>query len=595
MADEKTFIVVPGLTEEQRELLANIKVGDLVHFQKVFATPPSAHGGSESAGEPVEDRGEEADDELTEMGEHDHDYDVIVTSAAGSEYGRDADVGDRAGEAEDEVDEDLVMNPDQGGASEAASEGDKKVSDTGDDADGERHGRERKILMSVDEAGAVEVEDALGVSNDESNRSRKTDDNPSEDGLDARENADVRTVAESESDVAREAGVHHEENTENTDVDEDDSEIIDYNVLYYVHSIIKTDNIIVDVDLIMLHYQRQPYTNHPRLPHTFQLHGSAISHQDLHDDTCFCGPHATTLYRLSTDYNFSRYTISLNPTGDFMRDNVANSVLTRICPTACENGFVETLAELASVLDSSVYTSPALIDHQIVCPVCIGLPLLMEQQALRATLDQTSYVDLSAVVDWYGRLAPRRAQLGYPFHQFDEREWGYLFDDMPPSDHDDESDFEQLSAEMMDPNHDVPTQPASREAIAALPRKTFAEVENPGRAGESCIICQENFGAEAKAVEMPCGHVFHEGECIEQWLGFNSHQCPSCRAELPVAEGGEVQGTEAGEESDGEEDDEEEDGDESKEDDEELDEIEAEIGELEVEIEEIEVAPDTEW
>ncbi|KAK1814318.1 hypothetical protein LTR12_011289 [Friedmanniomyces endolithicus] len=609
MAHGEMIIDIPGLDGENEKLMLTVKVGDFLQFRKVPSTPPIAYGYSDSVVEAVEDSGEESDDELEE------DDDAIVTSVAGSENGRDDDVGEGTNEDVDEIGGDVVMTYDRVSEGELESGGVQKVSDAVHEAAEEKfvwsvpdsesdHERKVDVHAIGDEDETGEKTDVWTASSGESDRDRNADgndqdrnsnENASENVPRVAENADVRTVAASENDGGREAESNHEI-AEIPDVDDDDDEDgeISESTLFLVRGIDVCEGFITSFDLIELEFAPPD----GQVAHSYRILGESIAHSGTHSTTCAC-EYSTDFDKLEYEYCVAGYTIRVNPSGDDIRPIHTSYEGSSIC-TDCDDGFLDTLTDLAELVDSSIYASPALMDHQIVCPVCIGLPLLMEQQALRATLDHTSYVDLTAVVDWYGRLAPRRAQLGYPFHQFDEREWGFLFDDMLPSDHEDGDDgFEQLPAEMMDPNTNVPMQPASREAIAALPRKTFGLVVNPARAGEACLICQEDFEVESVVVEMPCGHVFHDGECVEQWLGTVSHRCPSCRAELPVAEGEEAQGTgtEMGEGDDGEEeeDDDEEEGDESEGDDEELDELEAEIEELDVAIEEIEVAPDTEW
>ncbi|KAK0920035.1 hypothetical protein LTR91_021771 [Friedmanniomyces endolithicus] len=617
MANAAMIIDISGLDDENLALMYSVKVGDFLQFRKVH----SAYGYSGSVVEAVEDSGEEGDDGLEEEEE---EHDAIVTSVAGSEIGREDEAGEGADEAGIEVNEDVVMTSgESGGSSDLQTEGDEKVSDAGLEADQEtfvwlvpvsENGHERKVdehaIGDEDEAGGKA--DVWTTSSGESDRERSTDgndqhrnadDNASQDVLRVGEDADVGTVNESETDRGREAESNNE-GVETPDVNDDENENeneneISESTLFLVRGITVYEGVIVNFDLIKLEFTE--LTAKPA--HSYSIFGEDIVHSGAHSTTCACES-STDMIKLEDEHCLADYSIRVNPSGDAIR-SVHTSNEGGIC-TDCNDGFVDTLADLAELVDSSIYASPALMDHQIVCPVCIGLPLLMEQQALRTTLEQISFVDLSAVVDWSGRLASRRAQLGYHYIQFDEREWGYLFDDMPPSDHDDGDDgFEQLPAEMMDPNTGVPMQPASQAAIAALPRKKFAEVENPGRAGESCLICQEEFEEGSGVVEMPCGHVFHDGECVEQWLGTVSHRCPSCRAELPVAEaeaeageGGEVGEGEGEEHEEDEDDDDEEDEEDDEEDDENDNEDEEDGGEgdeVQVEAEEVEEVTYSEW
>ncbi|KAK0325455.1 hypothetical protein LTR82_003738 [Friedmanniomyces endolithicus] len=573
MAQREMIIDIPGLEGENEKLMLSVKVGDFLQFRKVPSTPPIAYGYSDSVVEAVEDSGEESDDELED------DDDAIVTSVAGSENGREDDVGEGTDEDVDEIGGDVVMTYDRVSEGELESGGVQKGSDAVHEAAEEKfvwsvpdsesdHERKVDVHAIGDEDETGEKTDVWTAPSGESDRDRNADENDqdrnsnenaSENVPRVAEDADVRTVAASENDGGREAESNNEiAEIPDVDVDDEDGEISE-STLFLVRGIDVCEGFITRFDLIEL--ELAPPDG--QVAHSYRILGETIVHSGTHSTTCAC-EYSTDFDKLEYKYCVAGYTIRVNPSGDDIRSILSSNYL-GIC-TDCDDGFLDTLADLAELVDSSIYTSPALMDHQIVCPVCIGLPLLMEQQALRATLDHTSYVDLSAVVDWSGRLAPRRAQLGYPFHQFDEREWGFLFDDMLPSDHDDGDDgFEQLPAEMMDPNAGVPMQPASREAIAALSRMRFGLVVNPARAGEACLICQEDFEGECVVVEMPCGHVFHDGECVEQWLGTVSHRCPSCRAELPVAEAGE--GGEVGE-GEGEEDDDDDDEDEEDEEDE---------------------------
>ncbi|KAF5837924.1 hypothetical protein DUNSADRAFT_3701, partial [Dunaliella salina] len=76
---------------------------------------------------------------------------------------------------------------------------------------------------------------------------------------------------------------------------------------------------------------------------------------------------------------------------------------------------------------------------------------------------------------------------------------------------------------------------AREEATAGEPREGLAkEAEEWARCqeGEPCSVCLSLFGAGEVAVELPCGHDFHEG-CILPWLQ-DHHTCPTCRGPLPL-------------------------------------------------------------
>ena len=46
----------------------------------------------------------------------------------------------------------------------------------------------------------------------------------------------------------------------------------------------------------------------------------------------------------------------------------------------------------------------------------------------------------------------------------------------------------------------------------------------------TCAVCMENITKGAKAVSLPCAHIFHS-QCIDPWLQKNSH-CPICRTNI---------------------------------------------------------------
>ncbi|KAG1655266.1 hypothetical protein FOA52_014592 [Chlamydomonas sp. UWO 241] len=54
-------------------------------------------------------------------------------------------------------------------------------------------------------------------------------------------------------------------------------------------------------------------------------------------------------------------------------------------------------------------------------------------------------------------------------------------------------------------------------------------------ASDECVVCSEELAPGARALWLPCGHVFHDA-CIRQWLTRFSNTCPTCRARvLPAA------------------------------------------------------------
>ncbi|KAK6415146.1 hypothetical protein LTR95_017622 [Oleoguttula sp. CCFEE 5521] len=198
------------------------------------------------------------------------------------------------------------------------------------------------------------------------------------------------------------------------------------------------------------------------------------------------------------------------------------------CPFDCNDGYLPTLADLAGKIPG--YTTAATTERPPVCPSCMGVTICQEQQGLHATLEQFLTVDLGLVVEWLGRLNAQRRLLGYGFIQFDEREWGYMFDDMASDDGEgdggDNGQYEEWD-EAMDPNAGVITRPASKVTIAALPRLPFGQLKGR-QVGTDCLVCRDAFMDETIVVQLPCGHCFCEGGCVEQWLK-QWDTCPTCR------------------------------------------------------------------
>ncbi|XP_044474976.1 uncharacterized protein LOC123202887 [Mangifera indica] len=93
-----------------------------------------------------------------------------------------------------------------------------------------------------------------------------------------------------------------------------------------------------------------------------------------------------------------------------------------------------------------------------------------------------------------------------------------------------DSDSEILEESMEDFPRPIP---ASKEAIQNLEKASFLAISESMR---DCTICSEKFCANDglnQIVQMPCGHVYHEG-CIIKWLEI-SNMCPLCRYRLPTS------------------------------------------------------------
>ena len=240
----------------------------------------------------------------------------------------------------------------------------------------------------------------------------------------------------------------------------------------------------------------------------------------------------------------TEHSIQLNPAGN----DIGAIIFNGRCPAQCQDGWISTQENMHALVAESIRT---VSDHTPICPVCIGKPLMQEYQSLRELLEDSYATDIGILVEFYGHLNTRRKELGYAFKQFDEREWGMQFDDMLSQSEDEDGDagfWQNPNREAMDPNAGATYYPAPEAAIAALPQKTFGELE-VSMAGEqvACGICITKFTDEVIVAELPCGHFF-DAECAQVWLS-KSNSCPNCRQKLPVVETAE---TESGEEAKGE-------------------------------------------
>lgn len=218
------------------------------------------------------------------------------------------------------------------------------------------------------------------------------------------------------------------------------------------------------------------------------------------------------------------------------------------CPMACNNGWLPSIGKLHGMIAD--YTVPSNnANERAVCPCCITIALMKEHQNLRHELEEYSLVrNFTSIVDFHSRLQPRRRAMGYHFEQFDERQWGFQFDDMLSNEGDsgseggDDDRFEQWD-EANDPSANAILRPASQATIDALPRFSYEELKKKEQEEEAdeeiCHVCQEEFETGKVVVQLPCGHFFCDGDCIAIWLRqYNT--CPACRREVPdvvVAEG----------------------------------------------------------
>ena len=70
--------------------------------------------------------------------------------------------------------------------------------------------------------------------------------------------------------------------------------------------------------------------------------------------------------------------------------------------------------------------------------------------------------------------------------------------------------------------------PAARDKIDSLITIDISEKEIEDNL--DCAVCKEDFNISEKALQLPCGHVYHK-DCIVPWLSLHD-SCPTCRTPL---------------------------------------------------------------
>ncbi|SMR49944.1 unnamed protein product [Zymoseptoria tritici ST99CH_3D1] len=305
----------------------------------------------------------------------------------------------------------------------------------------------------------------------------------------------------------------------------------------------------------------------PANTHTFRIFGKKKYHGHTADCTTCPAPLDLTTLTSTTE-------LTSKPSGDTIRALFTADFPTvpHYCHAACTRGFLPTPAHLSGLFTSYhpplltylttagiPLTSPLPATLQpIICPVCMGVDLLKQQQILHTTMLMTSYVDMTDVMTFLTALNPRRTSMGLPFLQFDEREWGYLFPDMESDEEGEDEDGQtaapaaaggagagrwQTWTEAMDPNAIITTSALPAELVAKLSRVLFKDTDRAKDAVEGevvrCRICLDGIKAEAKVVVLPCGHSDCE-ECLVEWLRCRD-SCHACRRKVIVEVEAEVE------------------------------------------------------
>lgn len=328
--------------------------------------------------------------------------------------------------------------------------------------------------------------------------------------------------------------------------------------MYVATAVTKNDeDIITDLQVASIPYSAN--VGDERGHRTYQIYANqCVTHHDNDCEECEDSQSITDVANADT------FTFQVKPNGDQIRRFIATNPRTR-CISKCNDGWLDNISSLPELIkdyDSPFIAGPPLPGflQRPVCPVCVGVPLLDEQQAVILSLMAIGPGNATQlfgdIVEFHGHLNQRRrTQLRYSFKQFDEREWGFgIFDDMlsdedvaggratdggrAPGHVTGGARFEHW-AEAMDPSNNAPLRPASDTTIATLSRKSFSAFTLSKEAESTCIFCTEELVSDTMMLELPCQHMFEE-ECIVKWLKQYDN-CPTCRAQVPpvYAEGEE--------------------------------------------------------
>lgn len=521
-SEEVPKVVIKGLRSHQCESLEGVRVGSLVEvvvYEKVRGddSPQESEGDDENDGDGSDEEG--GGEEFEGMGspgggsEVDEPNTPVANGLASTTAKQSADfTGDIGGAVQSHLDDGVK---DAAGGKESPEHGLIDMTGLGStdsnvDAVGPADAQVALVdrLFSVSDGRVTDPQDTVA----------------SDSGHDAEQSEAEGNEVEDEGES--ETGEQDREDDEDEDDDEDEEgEEIEGRIqeverdLFVVLGLVKDNNgTITDVHLRRLVYQGRGENADFD---TYRIYGNIIALEDA-SATLQDGEEPENLTEVFSCASDSLGRVKLNPSGDHVR----NTVFDIACPASCVNGWLPSQDSLHELVSDDLET---LQHFRPLCPVCMGKELMNEQLLLRSLMDSAHIVDIGLVVEYLGRLNPRRRQLGYSFVQFDEREWGYGFDDMldeEDSERDEDERFEQWD-EAMDPNANPKTRPASKDTVAKLPRKKYADVIKKEE-GAACAICQGPFEEGSDVVDLPCRHVYDEA-CLEAWIK-QYDSCPECRA-----------------------------------------------------------------
>ncbi|KAF2767198.1 hypothetical protein EJ03DRAFT_159035 [Teratosphaeria nubilosa] len=165
----------------------------------------------------------------------------------------------------------------------------------------------------------------------------------------------------------------------------DTEDAISTKALYYVTRI-ENDGICTNFKLTKLQLGVTDLTDE----HRYQVYGDYIHFPHTQHCSGADCEQTITVSDLAGNSALDNYTITVNPSGDYMRRSVLGH---RYCPANCADGFLQQLDDINQYVPNSTFYTLASKEHQPICPVCIGLNVLQFQQALKADVENLANFD----------------------------------------------------------------------------------------------------------------------------------------------------------------------------------------------------------
>ncbi|GAB7360247.1 hypothetical protein MBLNU230_g8007t1 [Neophaeotheca triangularis] len=248
-----------------------------------------------------------------------------------------------------------------------------------------------------------------------------------------------------------------------------------------------------NIKLMPLEYRSEPMEPTP----SYQLYGELVSFDHCHltadEDRVAIFTNVLPFAIESSDVSLGEIVenciLHLEPAASTIRNLLHNG----FCPAECRAGRLYNTTTLKQMVSS--YESPAVLEHEPVCPCCMGLDLMKEEENLRARA-ANSTVTIEEVVDFMGRFNIVAQQHGYyTTERLDEREWGFDFGDENDGGQGGEQGHGDGEWEDWPEALDMPgmkLDPTPNHVIEALEKVIYG----PAMDEETCKVCEDGEAEE---------------------------------------------------------------------------------------------------